>query len=95
VSPIVLLVLVMTGGALLEALVKRRWLSVLLPTAAAAAWLAWKAGLLHSPTPDSTARAVFVSFLPVTLALYAGAATFGSVAASFVKGRWCSRGARE
>ena len=90
VSSIVMLVLVMSCGALLQAVFKRRWVSIPLPTAVAALWLAGEAGLLHAAKPDSTVLATFIGFLPVILALYAGAATLGSAAASAIKARWCS-----
>jgi hypothetical protein len=85
---------VIACGALLQAVIKRRWVSIPLPTAAAVLWLAGEAGLLHSTKPDSTVLATFIGFLPVTLALYAGAATLGTAAASVIKGRWRSRAAK-
>jgi hypothetical protein len=83
-SPIALLAFAFAFGALLQGISKRRWISIPLPAIVAIVWLAGEAGLFNSARPDSTALSVFVGFLPVSLALYAGAAALGSVVASAV-----------
>lgn len=71
-------------GAVLQGTTRRKWLSIPLPSIVAVVWLAIEAGLFNSAKPDSTARAVFVGFLPVSLALYTGAAALGSALAAYV-----------
>lgn len=83
-SPIAPLALTFAFGALLQGTVKRRWISIPLPAIVAVVWLAGEAGLFNSASPDRTARSVFVGFLPVSFALYAGAAALGSVVASAI-----------
>ncbi len=65
-------------GALVQAVTRRMWVAILIPTVLGSTFMAIKAGLFNSSKPDSTATAVFVGFLPVALAVYVAAAALGA-----------------
>jgi len=83
-NPIAPLAFAFAFGALLQGIAKRRWISISLPAIVTVVWLAGEAGLFNFARPDSIALSVFLGFLPVSLALYAGAAALGSAVASAV-----------